>query len=207
MTDAFVPPPAQQTQGYGAWGPQPTRPQHQGTNPLAVVALVTGLLGLFFVALPTGVVALVQTRRHQQSGGGLAIAGVVLGGLTASVLSLVVVLGVAGAFDPQPLGDLDDVPTASVGQCLRHDDPWEVTDCSGQHDAEVYLIHPASGQVWPGSSAVFDEADDLCFDAFEGYTGESYATSGDDYSFFVPTHEQWDQGRRDVVCALTPYAD
>ena len=206
MTDAFVPPPTEHMQGYGAWTPQPARPQG-GTNGWAVAALVTGVIGLFFVALPAGVVGLVQTRRHQQAGWGLAMTGVVLGGAMTAVLALVVPLGVLGVFDDGPLGDLDDVPTASVGQCLRHDGGWEVADCSADHDAEVYLVHPASGEVWPGSSDLHDEADDLCYDAFEGYTGEAYEASDDDYGFFLPTHDQWDEGRHDVVCALTPFFD
>lgn len=203
MTDAFVPPPAPTAQGSGAWAPQPVRPTG-GTSAWAVVALVTGLLGIFFVALPAGVVGLVQTRRHQQGGWGMALAGVILGGALTAVLVLFVPLGLLGVFD-EPLGDLDDVPTASIGQCLRHDGGWEVTDCSADHDAEIYLVHPASGTVWPGSKDLYDEADDLCYDAFEGYTGESYETSDDEYDFFLPTRQQWEQGRRDVVCAITPF--
>lgn len=205
VTDAFVPPPQHQ-QPPGAWAPAPVTPR-QGTNGWAITSLVTGLLGIFFVALPAGVAGLLQTRRHQQAGEGLAVAGVVLGGLTTALVSAVIGFGVAGAFDPEPLGTLNDAPTTTVGTCLRERGAWQVIDCSSPHDGEVYAVEPASGTVYGGADDLFDEADDLCYDAFEDYTGEDYDTSDYDYAFFLPSRAEWDAGRTEVVCVLTPFLD
>jgi len=61
-----------------------------GTNGKAITALVCGALGLVLcmcfipsvLAIIFGFLGLSETRRSGQSGGGLAIAGIVLGGLT-----------------------------------------------------------------------------------------------------------------------------
>ncbi|QHC67480.1 DUF4190 domain-containing protein [Rathayibacter oskolensis] len=60
-------------------------------NPLAVAALICGLLGLAPAAIVLGHVGLVQAGRSGQRGRGIAVAGLVLG-------YLVVVLAVAGWF-------------------------------------------------------------------------------------------------------------
>lgn len=69
---------------YGQAGPYgyqyDGRPAVEGTNGLAITALVTGLTCcLWPAALGFGIAALVQLRRRRQRGRGLAIAGVVLG--------------------------------------------------------------------------------------------------------------------------------
>jgi Domain of unknown function (DUF4190) len=71
-----------------------------GTNGLAVTSLVLGILWIYWVgsilALVFGYVALVQIRERNESGRGMAIAGIVLGwigvgiGLLALVIALIV---------------------------------------------------------------------------------------------------------------------
>jgi hypothetical protein len=57
---------------------------------MAVASLVLGIIGLIlwplaFLALTFGIVGKVQTSRSRQPGGGLAIAGIVLGSLVMLV--------------------------------------------------------------------------------------------------------------------------
>ena len=212
MTNPFAPPPAPEPGGHPgpsyqqpAW--TPPAPPRSGTNGWAVASLVTGLTCLFFAAIPTGIVGLVQTRRHQQAGWGLALAGVILGGVVGTAFVALVTAGLLGAFDEDPLGPLRDVPTTSVGTCLREGEPWEITDCSSRHDAEVYFSDDVAGSGYPGTTALYDEASDLCYTAFEDYTGESYDDSDYDYEFFQPDEAEWLAGRRTVVCVLTPFVD
>ena len=63
----------------------PDRTPTPGTNGLAIAALCCGLVGLFplaaIAAIVLGIVALIQLQRRIQRGRGMAIAGIVLGGL------------------------------------------------------------------------------------------------------------------------------
>ncbi len=102
-----------------------------GTNGLAVVALVCGILwgfGLFSVlALIFGAVARGQIRERRQRGKGLATAGVALGTI-GIIASMIVALVVAGAVD-QTGPDADSPATvqlrAGPATC------WTVTLTSG----------------------------------------------------------------------------
>ena len=67
--------------GYG-YAP----PQQGGTNGMAIAAMVCGICGFVclvpgLVAIVLGIVALPQIKRSGQSGRGMAITGIVMGGL------------------------------------------------------------------------------------------------------------------------------
>ena len=91
----YGPPPStygQPPPGYGqpppAWPATDSRtagspggyPPPQKTNPWAIVALVTGILGFVPVAIGAGITALVQISRRGQAGKGIAIAAIVVSG-------------------------------------------------------------------------------------------------------------------------------
>lgn len=78
--------------------PAPT----SSTNPLAIVSLVTGVLGITFVpffasvaAVVTGHFALHQIKLKQEQGRGMALAGLVTGyaGLAFTLLALIALFG------------------------------------------------------------------------------------------------------------------
>ena len=77
-------------------GPWQTFPAPQPTNGLAVAALVLGIVWAFWIgsalAIVFGHVALGQIRQRNQSGKGMAIAGLVLGYVGAGTFALFVVL-------------------------------------------------------------------------------------------------------------------
>ena len=68
-----------------------------GSNGLAVASLITSLVGLVFCGIPSivglilGIIAMRETRRTGQAGHGLALAGVIVGGVVTAgwALSLV----------------------------------------------------------------------------------------------------------------------
>lgn len=91
----------QQPYGYGyGYGYQGSS---GGTNSLATAALVCGLGGLVIgitapVAIGLGIAALVQIKRRNQEGKGMAIAGLAIGAiLTLAYLALFTVMIILGA--------------------------------------------------------------------------------------------------------------
>jgi hypothetical protein len=203
-----APPPWGQPQwGQPQWGYQ--QPPAGTTNGLAIASLVTGLLPLPPVAIGTGIGALVQINKRGQSGRGMAVAGIVLGGLWALLITGFLVAGFSGAFDTEALGRVSQAGSTTVGSCLvdpgEQDGVWRVTDCSQPHDAELYLAEELSVPDWPGSGDLSTTADDLCMAAFKGYVGEGYYSSDYDYGFFVPDRGEWDEGEHRVLCAVLGY--
>jgi hypothetical protein len=167
---------------------------------------VTGILPLFLVAIPAGIVGIVQSNRRGQRGRGLAVAGLVLG-----VLWVLGIAGIAFAMrnahlDPE-LGRVGDVLRPAVGVCYHQDpvdDAWTAVSCDGAHDAEVYAVSTLPAGPWPGSVAVFDEADSRCEGAWAGYVGSDYFDSSYDYAWFTPDAAEWSGGERRVVCVVVP---
>lgn len=112
-----VPPPQVPPQpappGY-QWPYQPPAPPKK-TNVLAVIALVCGILWGFgvlaVVALVLGLIALSQIRARNEGGRGVAIAGVVLGGvgILGAIASVIVLAAVGGT-----IRDLDRPATVTI---------------------------------------------------------------------------------------------
>ncbi len=90
------PPGYQQQYGYGGYA-------SPGTNGFAIASLVLGIVWLWWIgsilALVFGYVAKSQIRQTGQGGSGMATAGIVLGWIGVGFLALIIVLGLAGAFD------------------------------------------------------------------------------------------------------------
>lgn len=72
------------TPGYAAYPAQPM------TNTLAVVSLITAILGISIVAVITGHIALSKLKTSGEQGKGLAIAGLVIGYVGIAAASLTV---------------------------------------------------------------------------------------------------------------------
>lgn len=75
----------------------------KATNGLAIASMVLGILWIYWIgsilALVFGYVARKQIREQNQSGDGMAIAGIVLGWVGVGMVLLFVLLGIAGAWD------------------------------------------------------------------------------------------------------------
>jgi hypothetical protein len=67
--------------GYGQPGYGQPVPAAQGTDGMSIAALVTGILGLAAIPIVLGILGLKRTKQNGTSGRGLAIAGIVLGGI------------------------------------------------------------------------------------------------------------------------------
>ena len=194
----WSPAPWQQTDPYGGWQP-PKR-----TNGLAIAALVTGILAIVPVAVGLALGALRQIRRRDEEGAGLAIGGILASGLWTLFVALIAVIGIKGdfgLFDRE--GDLADVASQEVGACVN-EQPKEVTACSSPHDLEIFYAGTLPERPWPGKDSIDSDADDVCYDSFEDYVGSSPEDSDYGYTFFAPNEEEWTEGRRTVICVITP---
>jgi peptidyl-prolyl cis-trans isomerase B (cyclophilin B) len=69
------------------------------TNVLAIVSLVTSIIGLSIVGIITGHIGMNQIKKRGESGRGLAIAGLILGylGLVVVVIWIAVAIAAAAA--------------------------------------------------------------------------------------------------------------
>lgn len=67
------------------------------TNVLAIVSLVTSVVGLGIVGIVTGHIARGQIRRSGEAGDGLALAGLIIG-YVVTILEVLVFLAVIGLF-------------------------------------------------------------------------------------------------------------
>lgn len=219
--------------GVPAWGPDPYAPGPGGppghigppvpprpTNAWAVTALVTGILAIVPVAIVAGVVALNQTARTGEQGRGMAIAGLVLSGLW-TVVSLVAAALLAWAFlalgegwgwdddltlEP-PMATTEMIAGLDVGACLQMGRVSTSVSCEVAHDAEVYLRSQLpDAETYPGEEELTWQADEICFQAFEGYVGRGYYASELEYGFYVPDATTWSEGDRDVACVVVPFA-
>ena len=106
---------AGQQPGYPAYPGQPGYPtpgygQPTGTNGLAIASLATGIIAFPFSCIPflgygsiflgiaaivMGVIAMKQTKQTGQQGRGMAIAGVVLGGVYLALFVIGLIFGIA----------------------------------------------------------------------------------------------------------------
>jgi hypothetical protein len=98
------------------------------------------------------------------------------------------------------IGDCFDDGEMSAGAGVEEIGDVPLVDCTEPHDNEVYEIQTVEGDGFPGDQQIADEADRICFDAFEGFVGLDYQSSSLDFGWLVPTAESWDAGDRLVAC-------
>lgn len=191
---------------YYAPGWQPAAPR---TDPLAVVALPTGLL-LGPVGIAFGAAALARIRRHGTRGVGLAWTGIALGvASTLTALAVVVALLVGDAATEPVTADLGAPRTAHarqlvLGSCLAElpdDGPVAsvtVVPCTDPHQAQVVARTDfAADARWPGQDAADARVSRVCTPAV--LAGD---VAPDDVELVVwsPSEGSWAQGDRTGLC-------
>jgi hypothetical protein len=95
-----------------------------------------------------------------------------------------------------------------VGMCFDDVDSDEVTDvpvieCSEPHDNEAFSLLEYTGSTeFPGQAAINEGAQELCIAEFEEYVGLAYLDSALEVFPITPTAASWEEGDREIICAL-----
>lgn len=96
-----------------------------------------------------------------------------------------------------------------VGDCF--DDPATATDevssvatvdCAEPHDNEIYHAYQVDYPAFPGRTTMLEDAGEECVANFQAFVGRSFADSDLDVFPITPTQASWDDGDREVLCAL-----
>ncbi|MFF8374664.1 DUF4190 domain-containing protein [Streptomyces sp. NPDC015661] len=204
---------------YGQPGAVPYgQPPRRSTNGLAVGSLVSGIVCcLPPLGLVLGLVALPQIKKKDQTGKGLAIAGIVLSALSS--LLLVVGLatgGIGSAWNGFKKG-VDEAAGARTpfqlrtGQCFSGDGKLEdyttdikIVDCDRPHDGEVAGDFKVTGfDRFPGDDALDDLAANRCEKVNAGYAMDTWAIPEHVWTYYYqPSKESWRTGDRLVTCVF-----
>jgi hypothetical protein len=98
--------PSQPPPGYGYPPPAPgygyPPPPSSSTNPMAIASLVSALVGWIcgigpILGVVFGIIALNQIKQNGQGGRGLALAGIIIGGIGIAFMVLYLILVMIGA--------------------------------------------------------------------------------------------------------------
>lgn len=108
-----------------------------------------------------------------------------------------------------------DVFAFEVGDCfndpegadLESDEGAELTSvgavpCNEPHDNEVVHLFEVDDDDFPGEEALTARAQEACVGPFADYVGIAFEESELELFPFVPTKESWEQGDREIVCAV-----
>ncbi|MFI0722339.1 DUF4190 domain-containing protein [Streptomyces sp. NPDC021224] len=223
---AYGYPGAQPQTGYGYPGPAmpppyPGQPgwygQERRTNGISIAALVTGIIPCtFFLGIIFGLVGIKQVKQRGERGKGMAISGVVLGGVWAALIAVLVTLGAMGKLDDGNTQVMD----LKSGQCFNTvneklsdfgktpDDSKvttgvDVVDCAKEHDAEaynVYQIQAADDAPYPGVEKVSAEARTTCLKYAGTYLDGREPKAGTGIFYYIPPASSWAQNKRQVIC-------
>ena len=195
--------------------PSATRPQK--TEPLARLALG---LAVAAVVLPPGAAAIAALAAASRARRRIAASPTPLEGrravALARVLSVLALVGWTTVLAVVIVGlETDDqgvdYADLRVGDCINVPDGAEIAAlerlaCSEPHDAEVFgvLAHPAEeGAPYPGSDTLVAFAGEACLgQVFTDYVGVPRDRSQLKHFEIVPQQSAWDDGRRQLVCAV-----
>jgi hypothetical protein len=204
--------PAPYAYGYGYTGQQ-----GGGTNGLAAASLACGLGGLLIgisapVAIPLGIAALVQIKKRQQTGKGMAIAGLIIGSvLTVGYILLLVFLFALGSSLDDEYNGASGTSSSSttyeelkVGECFNDgtdDDEAIRRVCTQTHDGEIISNVTLPDGPYPGNTKVNTQAKSACATVFAAYVGKSVDKSELDVAWWTPDEALWNDNDRMVICA------
>jgi Septum formation len=95
--------------------------------------------------------------------------------------------------------------SAQVGDCINltpNGAVVHVVPCAAAHDAEVFGTFHLSGDKWPGTAAIRQEASSGCAIRLAGYLNPQLAATNLAQSYVYPGQQAWDAGERTVVCEV-----
>jgi len=203
-------------------GPAPGPSSHRGdgsgrTNPLAIAALVTGLIGcISLVGAVLGVIALRQINQRGEKGKGMAIAGIVLF-VVWSILSIIGVAlskgsdsGSGAGAKPTPTSTKPKdvgVTKMKVGDCINDSaaadeevESVKVVPCNQPHDGEVLANFKIRGMILPSEAQVQAQAKSGCHRLADPRLQRDPAVDNLALSWYYPDAQNWRAGDHMVTC-------
>lgn len=101
-----------------------------------------------------------------------------------------------------------DTFSVRVGDCLgklpsESTDELSLLPCTEPHYWEAFATATLTGEDFPGTAAVRNQAEDECNRAFAGFVGVAANKSKLELTMLTPTKETWTQANdREVVCLV-----
>ena len=77
-----------------------------------------------------------------------------------------------------------------------------VVPCTTLHNAQVFVVFPATGSSYPGSASLKHQADLGCHSRVAGNVETSKITSSMTLHFLYPLSTSWGQGHRTISCLI-----
>ncbi|HEY9349599.1 MAG TPA: DUF4190 domain-containing protein [Acidothermales bacterium] len=226
MSDPYAQPPAEPPPGASQTpAAQPGAPwtaphgypppqERGGTNGFAVASLVLGIIAGGVLAVIFGIIALVQIPKKNQTGKGMAIAGIVLGGLwTLAYIGFIVAAIVSTADRDSTTGEITESGEVSafsleVGDCVNDLQESEAVrslpavPCAEPHEGEVFALFDLPEGDYPAEPELIEQAETGCFDRLQTYAPEAARNPALELFYFYPLEASWPDDRQ-IVCIAT----
>jgi hypothetical protein len=217
MTD--FPPPVPSGTPYPGMVTPPDAKGSTKNNWQRIVGAVTGLLGMGPLGVIFGALGLQSVRSRTATNRGLALTGVIAGGIWI-IVGIVGFVGVMARDWGAPSGSqftaVEDVVVgdcfAKYGDAEKEGEGFDVSglyvlDCDSRHYGEVYYIGTITASAYPGWDEVIALTGEGCNTdaAAQGVDLDKVAELGAFYIF--PTTESWASGGQSYVCMLTSEAE
>lgn len=132
----------------------------------------------------------------------------------AVAVALTIVLAACSAGQPRNSSGQLTAPATTdsfslrVGDCLGKletgtTDELPLVPCDAEHNWEAFAASELAGDDFPGNSALGEQVDKLCRDAFADFIGIKVDKSRYELTSLMPTKETWTQADdREVVCLV-----
>ncbi|MBB4923758.1 DUF4190 domain-containing protein [Kitasatospora kifunensis] len=195
--------------GYGPWGLAPYPPPPSGYNGFAIAALVTALTCVLWpLAIAFAITGLVQVRKRNQRGTGLAVSGLLISSLG---LLLTIGLVVGATLDGATGGSLAgggvrSAADLAIGDCFDKVPGGQVkrVSCATAHDGEAVGHTLFTGQAYPDAAERKRQVGEVCGRMAQNYAMDNWAVpDGVVVHYFYPEPDSWADGDRDATCFLT----
>ncbi len=131
---------------------------------------------------------------------------------TTAIIAVALMLAACGGPERDEAGEIVAESELSafaiqLGDCIVMPEADEVSDvtgvpCDEPHDAQAYYLFDIAGDEYPGVNAVVAEADETCYDEYEGFVGVDYISSEYYSTSLYPSVESWAGGDREVICLV-----
>lgn len=187
-------------------GADDAEPGRRPVSKLAILALLTSLLGLVPIAVACAVAALIGIHRTGRRGHGMAMAALFI---SAALVIAAVAVGTVGVIThgfKKPVKvkyHESAVFKLQEGNCVNMASGQVVTvlPCTTPHEAEVFATFSLPAAAWPGTAAVRQQASAGCQSRLIGYINPQLAISLAQ-SYVFPNKVAWTAGTRTVICEV-----